>query len=197
MADRSVSTHPDGEREFELVLGNKQLFSLLFIMFVLLGVFFAMGYTLGRTSAPPETTPLKGAAGQGQAPSRPVTRPPVVEGAVSAEKGGAPAGSQENPSFASAEQALRARATEDSGSPVPTMIDPRPGQIFCQVTAVARPEAELLVEVLLKKGFRAAMAPGPDKFVRVLVGPADSDGDLVKLKTDLEHAGFKPFVRRY
>ena len=33
------------------------------------------------------------------------------------------------------------------------MIDPKPGQIFAQVTAVARPEAELLVEVLLKKGF--------------------------------------------
>jgi cell division septation protein DedD len=77
------------------------------------------------------------------------------------------------------------------------MIDPRPGQVFCQVTAVARPEAELLVEVLLKKGFHAAMAPGPDNFVRVLVGPAGSDAELVKLKADLEQSGFKPFVRRY
>jgi cell division septation protein DedD len=186
MAERSAPTHPDGDREFELVLGNKQLFSLLFIMFVLLGVFFAMGYTLGRTSAPPETATASGGA-QPQTASRPAPRPSVVDGAVPEQKQEAPTAKQEQPA---AEQPA-------GGSGTLTIIDPKPGQIFCQVTAVARPEAELLVEVLQKKGFRAAMAPGPDKFVRVLVGPAANDAELVKLKTDLEQAGFKPFVRRY
>jgi hypothetical protein len=67
-----------------------------------------------------------------------------------------------------------------------------------QVSAVARPEAELLVEVLTKKGFSAAMAAGPsDKLYRVLVGPAGTESDLAKLKTDLEQSGFKPIPRRY
>ena len=38
--------------EFELVLGNKQLLSVFFIVIMLLAVFFTMGYTLGRNSAP-------------------------------------------------------------------------------------------------------------------------------------------------
>lgn len=36
--------------EMELVLGNKQLLSVLFILTVLLGVFFTMGYVVGRNN---------------------------------------------------------------------------------------------------------------------------------------------------
>src|SRR5882724_11870983 len=36
--------------EFELVLGNKQLLSVVFIVVILLGVFFTMGYIVGRNS---------------------------------------------------------------------------------------------------------------------------------------------------
>src|SRR5450755_1768145 len=36
--------------EFELVLGNKQLLSVFFIVVILLGVFFTMGYIVGRNS---------------------------------------------------------------------------------------------------------------------------------------------------
>lgn len=35
------------EEEFELVLGNKQLLSLFFLVVVLFGVFFSFGYTVG------------------------------------------------------------------------------------------------------------------------------------------------------
>ena len=42
------------EGEFELILGNKQLLSVFFIVVVLLGVFFTMGYIVGRNTA--ETT---------------------------------------------------------------------------------------------------------------------------------------------
>jgi cell division septation protein DedD len=196
MAERSAPTHPDGDREFELVLGNKQLFSLLFIMFVLLGVFFAMGYTLGRTSAPPETTAAAGANPQGRAPARPAQRPSAMDGAPPASK------SAETEKTADDRQgtAGAAEAKPESGDdmPGPAMIDPKPGQTFMQVSAVARPEAELLVEVLTNKGFRAAMAPGPSETLfRVLVGPAATDADLAKLKTDLEQSGFRPIPRRY
>jgi outer membrane biosynthesis protein TonB len=45
-----VATNEDGE--FELVLGNKQLFSVFFIVVILLGVCFLMGYVVGKNSAP-------------------------------------------------------------------------------------------------------------------------------------------------
>ena len=38
--------------EFELLLGNRQLMSVFFIVVILLGVFFAMGYIVGRNSSP-------------------------------------------------------------------------------------------------------------------------------------------------
>src|SRR5262245_60388602 len=38
--------------EFELVLGNRQLLSGFFIVVILFGVFFTMGYIVGRHSSP-------------------------------------------------------------------------------------------------------------------------------------------------
>ncbi|MDP9115589.1 MAG: hypothetical protein M3O20_18170, partial [Acidobacteriota bacterium] len=36
--------------EFELILANRQLLSVFFIVVILLGVFFTMGYIVGRNS---------------------------------------------------------------------------------------------------------------------------------------------------
>jgi len=78
------------------------------------------------------------------------------------------------------------------------VTQPQIGRTYLQVLAVAKPEAEVLVDVLTKKGFRAVVAPGPnDRVFRVLVGPAKDLDDASKLKTDLEGAGFKPFVKKY
>ena len=38
--------------EFELILGNRQLLSVFFIVVVLLAIFFALGYIVGRPSSP-------------------------------------------------------------------------------------------------------------------------------------------------
>ena len=48
---RNETAELEGQ-EFELVLGNKQLLSVFFIVVILLGVFFTMGYVVGRNSAP-------------------------------------------------------------------------------------------------------------------------------------------------
>src|SRR5258707_9617654 len=61
--------------EFELILGNKQLLSVFFIMVILLGVFFTMGYIVGRNS-----TPVTGPATASVAPGE--TKPLVVESPV-------------------------------------------------------------------------------------------------------------------
>jgi len=50
------------EGEFELVLGNRQLLSVFFLVVLLLGVFFSMGYIVGRTTAP--TVPVANAKQQ-------------------------------------------------------------------------------------------------------------------------------------
>ena len=182
------------------MLGNKQLFSLLFLVFVLLGVFFAMGYAMGRNSAPAGLAQEAPAAGDAAASS--AGRPSMTERSAPAaaapptipasEVTGRPAETA-SPAASAAQPDRRG----DEQSPA-RFIEPKPGEVFLQVSAVARPEAELLVEVLARKGFRASMAPGPsENVIRVLVGPAAGDTDLTKLRSDLEQAGFKTMVRRY
>ena len=55
--------------EFELVLGNKQLLSVFFIVVILLGVFFTMGYIVGRNSGGPGA--LEAATRRGGAEPKP------------------------------------------------------------------------------------------------------------------------------
>jgi outer membrane biosynthesis protein TonB len=61
--------------EMELVLGNKQLLSVLFILVVLLGVFFTMGYIVGRNNPSEEKVRL--AAAKQQVASA-VKQPPIA-----------------------------------------------------------------------------------------------------------------------
>src|SRR5579875_405643 len=49
--------------EFELVLGNRQLLSGFFVVALLFGVAFAMGYIVGRNSAPSPKLQAETAAG--------------------------------------------------------------------------------------------------------------------------------------
>jgi cell division protein FtsN len=55
MADTTLPMPKSEEGEFELILGNKQLLSVFFIVVILLGVFFTMGYIVGRNSGPVDT----------------------------------------------------------------------------------------------------------------------------------------------
>ena len=75
------------EGEFELILGNRQLISVFLIVVILLGVFFSMGYIVGRNSAPlsPQCTARRQtdrsraavrAATQGQRRNRRPSSPP-------------------------------------------------------------------------------------------------------------------------
>jgi cell division septation protein DedD len=180
MRDRSASVTTDQDQEFEMVLGNKQLFSLLFIVFVLLGVFFAMGYVMGRNSGPLET------AGRASEPARSESEPPAVQRPSPTEE-----------SQVSTPVATKPATALPDTLPI-TVTEPRPGQTFLQVSAVSKPDAELLVEVLNKRGFHSIVAPGPnDTIFRVLVGPSQSDAELSKTRAALEQAGFKSIPKRY
>src|SRR5580698_7373312 len=59
-------TRTDGEHE--LVLGNKQLLSAFFVVVVLLGVFFTMGYFVGKNTAAAGFNAGLGLSGGGSRP---------------------------------------------------------------------------------------------------------------------------------
>jgi cell division protein FtsN len=194
-----LPNNEDGE--FELVLGNRQLVSVFLIIVVLLGVFFSMGYIVGRNSAPV----LASEASRNTAASKPI----VVEHPRMAENGAA--GEEQPAAIQSAKPSPAPPPAQHAPAPAPTKEEkaaepPRTGVTaepaageYWQVVATTRPDAEIISEALAKKGFRSLVAPAPkDGLFRVLVGPQKDNAAMAQARTELEAAGFKnPLVRKY
>ncbi len=201
--------------EFELVLGNKQVLSGFFIVVILFGVFFTMGYIVGRNSAPSPKMAAEATAAQPAPasaapaptpPARPESAPPGAEAVKPAETSAvqsaeAPASGGQTPpapQTKAAEAPPAPASAADASGGAAVVAEPEPGQTYLQVMAVKRPEAEAVVRTLKDKGFPAVLAPAPDKkeLFRVLVGPYSDAAATGKAKAELENAGFHPLVRR-
>jgi cell division septation protein DedD len=207
------------EGEFELVLGNRQLLSVFFIVVVLLGVFFVMGYILGKNSSPVGGTDV---ASVGKPPEpAPGSSPIIIDKSNSKssatesprpEPAKAPPPKPEQPK---PEPAKAEPARTEPAKPQPKRAEPTPpptrtasggdakvgvpptGSLFLQVAAVGRAEADVVARVLKGKGYDLWIAPTDKENVhRVLVGPLQKS-DLGKTRGELEGLGFKPFPRTY
>jgi cell division protein FtsN len=204
--------------EYELVLGNRQLLSAFFIIVILFGVFFTMGYVVGRNSAPPSSAsgpatttaanPRPEAASPASAPP-PQSMAPVEEAqppARVASKSTAPPERKEGPPRITPPRVAAARVHESAPAPEKSepvssagapAITPGPGRMYLQVAAAAQPQAGVVVDTLKQKGFPAILAQGPNATLfRVVVGPFADTATLGKAKADLENAGFRPMVRK-
>jgi cell division septation protein DedD len=209
------------EGEFELVLGNRQLISVFLLVVVLLGVFFSMGYIVGRNSSPTadiarneKPKPDADADSNGSTPDSSSNGPSTPAAADST----APATNDANPPAAPPEISkpaptkiapARVQEIKPKPSPAPPPVagppvhaaaagEPSGGQ-YWQVVATARPDAEIIAEALGKKGFHVVLAPAPkDGIFRVLVGPLPDAPTQAQTRTGLESAGFKnPIMRKY
>jgi cell division protein FtsN len=216
------------EGEFELVVGNRQLLTIVFILMVLFGIVFSMGYFVGRNSVSetastsgPARSPTAESASPAQPGSPPAlpdaTRetPPVDPGLERGQAKVAPTPIKPEPEQPKPPEApkttpptaakpkesappARPPAPEPAAAEESPTAQPAPGQTFLQVAAVRRPEAELMVDVLKRRGFSARVAPVPDKpEFRVLVGPLQDSAALAKTQADLQLAGFRSIVRKY
>jgi cell division septation protein DedD len=206
------------EGEFELVLGQRQLLSVFFILVVLLGVFFTMGYVVGRSTDGGQVVTATNSGAQPtpmvvEPPVNPAERPAPVGQPVETARNDPPAkpvatASAEPPKVEPPKTAQAkpepAKATPTPPPPPSTGAKPTPppaavagGGTYLQVAATRKLEAELLVEVLGKKGFPAKMQPVPDSALfRVLVGPLSDTAVLEKMRGDLTAAGFQSFPRK-
>jgi cell division septation protein DedD len=208
-----------GENETEILLGNKQLLGVFFVIAILLGAAFTGGYMVGRNGS------AKRAATEDPAASSPARNPSAIEthsipgdavssdssagrdtdstkagrqkSARGSEAGSAPPlGSRRS---TSAKAAPKESASEPEPSPEEE-FNPHSGQQFLQVAAVGRDEAEAIADVLHKKGFRAHAVPKPGspKIYRVLIGPIRDTGDLSNTRDSLRRTGFREvIVQRY
>jgi cell division protein FtsN len=211
------------EGEFELILGNRQLISVFLIVVVLLGVFFSMGYIVGRNSAAPaaeaahnggKTVPVESPSTEAEpAAPNPVTEkePPTnpVE-TVSPPTGPSTTHPEHTAPVAVPAPAPVKPAPVVAAKPKPTAVgpassglasitnEPAPGQ-YWQVVATTRPGAEVISEALTKKGFHALVTPASKEgFFRVLVGPFQDSSTQAEARTKLEAAGFThSIIKRY
>jgi cell division septation protein DedD len=186
--------------EFELVLGNRQLLSGFFIVALLFGVAFAMGYIVGRNSAPSQRLQAE-AASNAAAPdlrpqpaspaesSKPVQQLPPSGDAATAPAADAPA----QPTTQPAREGPSAAPAEAPAPPA--LAEPAPGT-YWQVVAVPQAQAEIVAKALKDKGFPASLGPGPNNLVRVLVGPYPDTQALGRAKSELENAGFRPILKK-
>jgi hypothetical protein len=209
------------EGEFELVLGNRQLLSVFFIIVVLLGVFFTMGYIVGRNSAPvtadiqkkPAPLTVDSTAPADQAPavaakddsaptstaqqlpadtSAPAEAAPTPEVKKESKKATEPARPETAPSTKTDPEAARIKAEEArKGRGAPAGDQPASGQTYLQLAATSKHEADVMVDVLRHKGFKALAAEIEEKpgTYRVLVGPV-GDGNINGVRADLQKSSF-------
>ena len=189
------------DEEFELVLGNKQLLSLFFVVVALFAVFFSFGYTVGfsrgqqdrviaATSNPapePEMadvripdTLLEDAPKPREvlspppAPVKPEPLEPAEKPAPPPEKAAAPA----TPAAATGAQIARG--------------------IHVQVAALrVRSDAQLLVSKLKDKQYPVALYDkGGDGWHRVVVGPFASVNEAKDAQNKMRADGLQTILRR-
>jgi cell division septation protein DedD len=188
--------HTEGEKE--LVLGNKQLISLFFVIVALCGVFFALGYVMGRPSgkqlaAIPDTStaPTPG----GTASPAPASTQDSPQSEPPRET--APADVQPTPADAQPQPpSTRTQVAHDvppaaAPAPAPTPPAREEAATYLQVRALGRADAANLVKTLKEQNFPALLADSskPDLF-RVLVGPYHQTADVADAKARLKALGF-------
>ena len=207
--------------EFELVVGNRQLLSGFFIVVLLFAVAFAMGYIVGRNSAPSAKLPNETASSSGAASQMPEARPQPV--AQAPATGGVPTrrpqGALRRPMPQRAPHAGRRpptllrnlprspnarRAQAQASTPAPPAAPPpqgpegtpeaAPGAYWQVLATASQTSADAMRQTMKDKGFPVSLQPGPNSLIRVLIGPYDDKQALGRAKTELENAGVHPVL---
>ncbi|MGH9672311.1 MAG: hypothetical protein ACRD44_03960, partial [Bryobacteraceae bacterium] len=144
--------------DFELILGNRQLLAVFFIVVVLLGVFFVMGYIVGRNTMPqmagqPDPAEIARAnpivvEPAGGAPPAATQRKPIEPGPskpAPPPETKEPAKPPPTPAQGAAKPAPEPTKTPEpkprAFEPEPSGGEPAGGSTYLQVAATKKPEA--------------------------------------------------------
>jgi hypothetical protein len=159
--------------DYEIVMGRRQIASVLFLGTVILVAFSAASYLAGKSTAPQKTVVVT-------VPAPAVTPAPAITPAAAPV---VPAPAVEKPKPQSAPEA-------------PLFGEAKTGLLYIQLGAVEKGMAIIMAEGLRKEGLNAFVAPGPnDHIFRVLIGPLDGDG-YKKAKDSINALGLAGFERK-
>jgi DedD protein len=200
-----------GSQDTEITLGTGKMLSLFFGLVALCGLFFGLGFSLGRGSV---RSPLM-AAEQAQASSGTMLHPSAMKSsgtttaqpsegmtfykAVEQKDPNAQLGANDGPAQDTSSKGST-KEVSDPASSKSTPPDPmtvNAGGYFVQVAAVSKPDdAQALVDALKRKQYAAFTANGTDKFFHVQVGPFGDLKDAEATKAKLISDGYNPILKK-
>ena len=189
----------DQQQDTELTLGVGKLLGLFFLLVVLCGVFFSLGYSLGRGSSKTEGS-LVGSDHQpaGATDSK----------NASSAKAETPADqktSQSDMTFYKAVEQKDPNAKLETAEPETDAKQSQPelkatpgGAFVVQVAAVSKKEdAEALQQALQRKQYPVMVSPGAgDKLFHVQIGPFAELKDAETMKGRLASDGYNAIVKK-
>lgn len=178
----------------ELILGNKQLISLFFVVVALCGVFFAMGYMVRGNSLKGSlsTTDDSSATNQSATVKRQQPEPPrdTAAEAPPAENAAPTVEAPPPDSTHAAEDTTAAAPSPEDTKPIKTETQ-ETGSTYVQVVALGRADAEATVRTLREQHLPALLAASSKEgLFRVLVGPYRQTVDVADAKARLKTLGF-------
>jgi cell division septation protein DedD len=203
-----------GSQDTEITLGTGKMLTLFFGLVALCGLFFGLGFSLGRgsvrpltagdqlqTSTGPALRPSAMKSGQGQNAGD-MTFYKAVENKDTGSTSASANAAKDAPKADSAKSDTAKPAADNdaakSGPPDPMTASSGPGY-FVQVAAVSKQDdAQALVDALKKKQYAAftASAAAGDKLFHVQVGPFGELKDAEATKAKLVSDGYNPILKR-
>ncbi len=208
------------ENETEILLGNRHLLAIFFVLAVLLGIAFTGGYMVGRNGTDRKPAVLSAsatdpAASTSSMETHSLTPPADATNDTNTPSSAAPAAAEQThtvqppppepasppkedtPATPAPEETTVAPVTvppavhADRAGKQSAFSGPQSGQMFLQVAAVGHTEANGLANALSKKGFHAhAVAKPGANLYRVLIGPIRDTAELSSTRDSLRNAGF-------
>jgi cell division septation protein DedD len=202
---------PDQARDTEITLSTGKLLGIFFALAIVCGVFFTMGYLLGKSTSAGGRTEIVATVPSGSAAVKPNAGNKTPETTTQTCPPGSPncASSASSSSDASSagKAAEQQTASQPSGSKAadqsaaqPTGTDVKNGgnsSFMVQVAAVSKQEdAEILATALRKKQYPVFIANSTgDPLFHVQVGPFSEKKDAEAMRTRLSGDGYNAIVK--
>ncbi len=196
-----------GSRDTEITLGAGKMLALFFSLVALCGLFFGLGFSLGKGSVRPLMTVEQAQSSPGTMlrssalkSSSPASQPPADSmtfyKAVEQKDATAQVAPSDAPKEANEKEAGK---TAQSNSALPDPMTATAASYFVQVAAVTKQDdAQALVEALKKKQYAAftSNTSPADKFFHVQVGPFGDLKDAEATKAKLIGDGYNPILKK-
>ena len=178
----------DQQQDTELTLGVGKLLGLFFLLVVLCGVFFSLGYSLGKGSQKTEGS-LIGNNDKNQ---------PATDSKSSGPFKQLDADNKSDKAAEAKDTAPKKDSEETAKAPEPELHTSPGGAFVVQVAAVSKKEdAEALQQALQRKQYPVVVSPGgTDKLFHVQIGPFADLKDAETMKGRLASDGYNAIVKK-